>query len=239
MVSEVVSRNKPGAAHDKGTRWTEEKIKALHLPEGKTEQRMLIAPGLYLYVRKRSGGDPAKQWQFRAQVGGVRRWLSLGTFPVIGLAAANAELLTQRRAQEAAKKGEADHPAVAARFARKAAQAKPTVTEVFDEWLADKRLGSARKGGLPVRDRTVAILRENFNADIRQRIGDAKVAKLTRDALQQATEAEFQDWCRERMAGYKRPRSIVFIGDTEMPRTATGKIVHRTLRERMLTTATA
>ena len=40
------------------------------------------------------------------------------------------------------------------------------------------------------------------------------------------------------MAGYKRPRSIVFIGDTEMPRTATGKIVHRTLRERLLTTAT-
>ncbi len=173
----------------KATRWTEEKIKALRLPEGKTEQRMLIAPGLYLYVRKRSGGDPAKQWQFRAQVGGVRRWLSLGTFPVIGLAAANAELLTQRRAQEAAKKGEADHPAVAARFARKAAQAKPTVTEVFDEWLADKRLGSARKGGLPVRDRTVAILRENFNADIRQRIGDAKVAKLTRDALQACIDA--------------------------------------------------
>ena len=55
---------------------------------------------------------------------------------------------------------------------------------------------------------------------------------------EQATEAELQAWCRERMAGYKRPRSIVFISDTEMPRTATGKIVHRSLRERMLATAT-
>ena len=39
------------------------------------------------------------------------------------------------------------------------------------------------------------------------------------------------------MAGYKRPRSIVFIADAEMPRTATGKIVHRTLRERVVETA--
>jgi acyl-CoA synthetase (AMP-forming)/AMP-acid ligase II len=54
---------------------------------------------------------------------------------------------------------------------------------------------------------------------------------------QQAAEAELLDWCRERMAGYKRPRRIVFIADAEMPRTATGKIVHRTLRERLLATA--
>ena len=35
------------------------------------------------------------------------------------------------------------------------------------------------------------------------------------------------------MAGYKRPRSISFIADAEMPRTATGKILHRTLREKL------
>ena len=33
-----------------------------------------------------------------------------------------------------------------------------------------------------------------------------------------------------RIAGYKRPRSVSFIGDDEMPRTATGKIQHRLLR---------
>ncbi len=50
---------------------------------------------------------------------------------------------------------------------------------------------------------------------------------------EQATEAELLDWCRQRMAGYKRPRSIVFIDDAEMPRTATGKVLHRILRDRL------
>jgi acyl-CoA synthetase (AMP-forming)/AMP-acid ligase II len=44
-------------------------------------------------------------------------------------------------------------------------------------------------------------------------------------------EAEIIEWCRSRIAGYKRPRSVAFIADEEMPRTATGKIQHRLLRE--------
>ncbi len=48
-----------------------------------------------------------------------------------------------------------------------------------------------------------------------------------------AAEAEILAWCKERLAGYKRPRSIVFMADAEMPRTATGKILHRTLRDSM------
>ena len=46
-----------------------------------------------------------------------------------------------------------------------------------------------------------------------------------------AVEAELLEWCKERMAGYKRPRSIAFMADADMPRTATGKILHRTLRD--------
>ena len=68
--------------------------------------------------------------------------------------------------------------------------------------------------------------------------GEAVMAVVVLHDGQQATEAELLDWCRERMAGYKRPRTIVFIADAEMPRTATGKIVHRTLRERIVTAAT-
>jgi acyl-CoA synthetase (AMP-forming)/AMP-acid ligase II len=45
-----------------------------------------------------------------------------------------------------------------------------------------------------------------------------------------ATEAEIIEWCRSRIAGYKRPRSVAFIRDDEIPRTATGKIQHRLLR---------
>ena len=46
------------------------------------------------------------------------------------------------------------------------------------------------------------------------------------------TEADLVAWCRDRIAGYKRPRSVSFIGDEEMPRTATGKILHRVLKAR-------
>jgi acyl-CoA synthetase (AMP-forming)/AMP-acid ligase II len=46
----------------------------------------------------------------------------------------------------------------------------------------------------------------------------------------EASENEIVDWGRDRIAGYKRPRSVTFIAEDEMPRTATGKILHRTLR---------
>jgi acyl-CoA synthetase (AMP-forming)/AMP-acid ligase II len=49
---------------------------------------------------------------------------------------------------------------------------------------------------------------------------------------QSATASEMLDWCSQRIAGYKRPRSISFIAEEEMPRTATGKILHRELRAR-------
>jgi acyl-CoA synthetase (AMP-forming)/AMP-acid ligase II len=44
------------------------------------------------------------------------------------------------------------------------------------------------------------------------------------------TAEEIMEWCKERIAGYKRPRSISFIAERDMPRTATGKILHRVLR---------
>jgi acyl-CoA synthetase (AMP-forming)/AMP-acid ligase II len=40
------------------------------------------------------------------------------------------------------------------------------------------------------------------------------------------------DYCKDKMAGYKRPKKVIFIKDEEMPRTATGKILHRVLREK-------
>ncbi|HET9904220.1 MAG TPA: AMP-binding protein [Xanthobacteraceae bacterium] len=46
------------------------------------------------------------------------------------------------------------------------------------------------------------------------------------------TAEEVLAWCRDRIAGYKRPRSVSIISDDEMPRTATGKVLHRALRAR-------
>jgi acyl-CoA synthetase (AMP-forming)/AMP-acid ligase II len=41
--------------------------------------------------------------------------------------------------------------------------------------------------------------------------------------------ADLIAWSKERLAGYKRPRSIIFLKPDEMPRNATGKILHRVL----------
>jgi acyl-CoA synthetase (AMP-forming)/AMP-acid ligase II len=42
---------------------------------------------------------------------------------------------------------------------------------------------------------------------------------------------EIMDFTKGKMAGFKRPKDIHFISDEEMPRTGTGKILHRVLRE--------
>ncbi|MBR0851574.1 AMP-binding protein [Bradyrhizobium diazoefficiens] len=46
------------------------------------------------------------------------------------------------------------------------------------------------------------------------------------------TEDELGAWSKDRMAGFKRPRSYKFIREDEMPRNATGKVLHRELKKR-------
>lgn len=44
-----------------------------------------------------------------------------------------------------------------------------------------------------------------------------------------ATEVDIIEYCRERLAGFKRPRSVVFVD--ELPRNVMGKVLKRDLRE--------
>ena len=46
------------------------------------------------------------------------------------------------------------------------------------------------------------------------------------------TEDMIRECCRGRIAGYKTPKEVIFIDEAEMPRTPTGKILHRKLREK-------
>jgi acyl-CoA synthetase (AMP-forming)/AMP-acid ligase II len=46
------------------------------------------------------------------------------------------------------------------------------------------------------------------------------------------TEQDIVAFCRDKMAGYKRPQAVHFVSPDEMPRTGSGKILHRALRER-------
>jgi acyl-CoA synthetase (AMP-forming)/AMP-acid ligase II len=62
--------------------------------------------------------------------------------------------------------------------------------------------------------------------------GEATHAVIILQNGTDASEADILEWCRDKIAGYKRPKSVSFIAEHEMPRTATGKILHRVLRER-------
>jgi acyl-CoA synthetase (AMP-forming)/AMP-acid ligase II len=53
---------------------------------------------------------------------------------------------------------------------------------------------------------------------------------------QSLNEGELLQWCKGRMAGYKRPQSVRFVAEQDMPRTATGKILHRILRDQVSST---
>ncbi len=63
--------------------------------------------------------------------------------------------------------------------------------------------------------------------------GEAVHAVIVMHAGEGAAEKDVLDWSRDKMAGYKRPRGVTFIEEHEMPRTATGKILHRVLRDKL------
>jgi integrase len=156
------------------------------------EHRFVIDDGLYMFVRLRKS-DVRYQWQTRIQVNGQRRWLSLGEFKAdgsgVGYADANAEKAKVEAWRNKAKTGEADHPIVEVQRARDVKRAAPTVANVFDEMIEAKRLSSPRKGGKPVRERTIQLLREPFNMDIASAIGNRKIEKITKNEIKACIDA--------------------------------------------------
>ena len=170
-------------------RWTDAKLKAVDLPAGKSDMRTAIEPGLYLRVRSGPAGT-SRTFEYRAMVNGKRRYLALGSLsPLFGLHEARKRLVELQAGAALARAGEADHPVIAERFKRQGKRSDPTFDELFAEFVEDRRLGSRRKGGSPVRERTIAIHGENYRRDIAPKIGDAKVSTITRDALESIVKA--------------------------------------------------
>jgi len=54
-------------------------------------------------------------------------------------------------------------------------------------------------------------------------------AVVVKRAGSSLTEKDLIDWARDKLAGYKRPRSIDFLD--ALPRNASGKMLKRKLRE--------
>jgi acyl-CoA synthetase (AMP-forming)/AMP-acid ligase II len=63
--------------------------------------------------------------------------------------------------------------------------------------------------------------------------GEAVTAFVVpRDPTDPPAEKEIIAFCMDKVAGYKRPKAMHFLSHEEMPRTGSGKVLHRVLRER-------
>ena len=65
--------------------------------------------------------------------------------------------------------------------------------------------------------------------------GEAVLAVIVLQAGATCTEQDLNQWCKSRLAGYKQPRQYAFLSYEDMPRTATGKIMHRRLKDVLAT----
>src|SRR3990170_8231967 len=65
--------------------------------------------------------------------------------------------------------------------------------------------------------------------------GEAVKAVVILKEGEKAEAQEIIEWCRGKMAGYKKPKTADFVKPEDMPRTPTGKILYRKLKEKYAT----
>jgi acyl-CoA synthetase (AMP-forming)/AMP-acid ligase II len=105
-------------------------------------------------------------------------------------------------------------------------------------WLVDRKSNMIISGGENVYPSEVegAIGSHPAVKDVavigmpHEKWGESVHAVVVLHEGEQASEADIRQWCRDRLAGFKCPSRVSFIADQDMPRTATGKIVHRHLK---------
>jgi integrase len=183
--------------------WTDAKIAAEKLPEGVSDRRRSVERGLYLRLRRGAAhGRPtlSKRWEYRSKVGKRARWLALGEYPGMTLAQARAAAADLRSKADQARKGQGDHPAIAARAERRKALAEPTLREVAEEWLSLAEL----------RESTKALHRSNLEADVYPSIGDARIRHLAAPSYRECIDAPVKRGKRGQAAQvYKTLRTLI------------------------------
>lgn len=107
-------------------------------------------------------------------------------------------------------------------------------------WLVDRKSNMIISGGENIYPSEVeGVL--GLNPKVRdvavigvphEKWGETAIAVIVLHQGESASADELRDWCRQRLAGFKCPGQVVFVEDAQMPRTATGKVLHRLLRQR-------
>lgn len=62
--------------------------------------------------------------------------------------------------------------------------------------------------------------------------GECVMAVVALKEGKKAEPGEIIEFCGDKMASFKKPKKVAFVSPEEMPRTGSGKILHRVLRER-------
>ncbi|NHI84194.1 MAG: long-chain fatty acid--CoA ligase [Candidatus Thorarchaeota archaeon] len=106
-------------------------------------------------------------------------------------------------------------------------------------YISDRKKDIVNVGGLKAYPREIEdILFEHPKVAIAAVIGLPRKDYPTNEYVkayivlkegQTATEEEFIEWCRERMAGYKRPKEVAIV--ESLPMSQVGKVLRRVLRE--------
>ncbi len=64
--------------------------------------------------------------------------------------------------------------------------------------------------------------------------GEAVTAVVVPREGAKVTEKDIVDWCTGKIAGYKKPKRVFFVKAEELPRTGSGKIIHRKVKEMLI-----
>ena len=63
--------------------------------------------------------------------------------------------------------------------------------------------------------------------------GESVTAAVVRESTADVSADELIEWCRTRIAGFKKPKRVVFVD--ELPKNAYGKVLRREVRDRLVT----
>lgn len=152
-------------------------IESALIREGKTIDKYPVkskhGPGLWLEIKK----DGAKRFRYRYRLGGKRPDMDLGYFPSTSLKEAR-----ERHGEAVAMVKKGIDPKTTIQTVKAQNAAMPTLTELFTEWLAGKKVTKTKKGRLPA-SRTMLDYQRVYDGHLGKQLGKVRVSDLSRPVI--------------------------------------------------------